>query len=199
MKVFVQWHGEGTKAEINRRIKNGMRRVGQHLVNRIKKKISGGRRDLMTVLPAGEPPHVDTGRLRNSIFFDVDDVGGALTTTVGTTLLYGLYLETGGTVRPKTKQWLTIPASEKARSYSRSGATVKDFPIKLTFILISDQTALLIDASATSGDKIDPDSIHYVLKKSVDRPPHPFLRPTLEEAVDDGSIEKLFAEETHGE
>jgi hypothetical protein len=41
----------------------------------------------------GEYPHADTGRLRNSIFYEVDEA--ALLVIIGTPLKYGLYLEYG--------------------------------------------------------------------------------------------------------
>lgn len=66
----------------------------------------------------GEFPHADTGRLRNSIFWKVDEK--SLTGIVGTPLFYGVWLEFGTTggklIRPKAAKalsWIDAATGER--------------------------------------------------------------------------------------
>jgi phage gpG-like protein len=71
-----------------------------------------------TASAPGQPPMADSGRLHNSITFDMI---GPLTATVGTHIVYGLYLEYGTRAGPDGKggiaprPWLR-PAAEKQRA-----------------------------------------------------------------------------------
>lgn len=74
----------------------------------------------------GEFPHANTGRLRNSIFWSVDEK--LLTGIVGTPLMYGVWLEYGTTggkvINPTSKRFLSwINPATGARVFARQVTT----------------------------------------------------------------------------
>lgn len=60
----------------------------------------------------GDPPNTDTGRLVQSIKFEIND--GGMTARVGTNLKYGAYLEFGTTTMA-ARPWLQPAVSEAAK------------------------------------------------------------------------------------
>ena len=60
----------------------------------------------------GEPPHVQTGRLRASVAFEVDKE--SLTARVGTNVKYGRYLELGTRAGIAPRPWLRRALAETA-------------------------------------------------------------------------------------
>lgn len=194
------WYGDKTKQSIERRVERCLRLIGQGLVNHIKIKLSGGRRgavgDERSTLGAGEPPHVDTGRLRNSIFYEVSEDGKSV--IVGTTVLYGLFLELGAHIRPKNAKMLAIPVSREAQNYSMHASahgavmSARDFPKPLIAIK-TPHAILLVEANAKGEIKgRTRNTIHYILVGSATIPPHPWLRPSLTEFGTE--IEKIFGD-----
>jgi len=69
-----------------------------------------------TASAPGQPPMSDTGRLANSVAYDIDGTTG----TVFTPLTYGLYLEfgTGNGLQPRP--WLLPSLEEQAPRFERS-------------------------------------------------------------------------------
>lgn len=70
---------------------------------------------------AGQFPGADTGRLRNSIFFDVDEL--SLSVIIGTNLFYGLILERGHkggvAIIPTRRQFLSFMGRGGKRVFVR--------------------------------------------------------------------------------
>jgi phage gpG-like protein len=56
----------------------------------------------------GNPLHVRSGRLRNSLTHDVSVQGNEIVGRVGTNVKYGPIHEFGGTIKPKVKEYLTF-------------------------------------------------------------------------------------------
>lgn len=181
---------------------NSMRKIARQKLataaketaHHVREKLSRGRRgsvgDFRSVMGAGEPPHVDTGRLRQSIFWDyVDDS----TVLIGTPLLYGLYMELGAFVRPKHGKRLAIPWSTEAKRWSAMGNGARSFA--LTYNLVSIQSKhgaiLLVD---TGGPRARKFVIHWILVDHATIPPHPYLRPSLDEMMP--RIQAIFNGET---
>lgn len=102
----LQWFGD----QIQRGVKIGMRTrvrvAGQLVRDKVVinlsfpvKKAKSGRTGRVIVIPGsrskpGEFPRADTTRLMKDIFYDVTEAGQQITAVVGTTLNYGLFLET---------------------------------------------------------------------------------------------------------
>ena len=91
----IVWFGDEFERELGLTIKKKLKLAAEVTANQVKRNISKGR-------PASKPgdfPHVDTGRLRNSIFWDLQNDTTAI---VGTTVEYGLFLEIGtSTMAPR--------------------------------------------------------------------------------------------------
>ncbi len=88
MAARIVWHGKEFEKEISRLVRKKLKLAAEEVANQVKRNISTGR-------PASKPgafPHVDTGRLRNSIFWEL---AGGNTAIVGTSVEYGLFLEIG--------------------------------------------------------------------------------------------------------
>lgn len=130
----------------------------------------------MNPSPAGEPPGYGIGDLVKSLYWSrISDhewrVGCKLDTAPQARLL-----EFGGRVGVRNKEWLTIPASREAIVHKTRGGTAREFPKRLAFVM-RNGNAYLIEAGR--GDLF---KIHYILKKSVFIPAHPFLRPAAHDA-----------------
>ena len=82
------WHGPAVIKQVQLTATKKLKLAAEATANQVKRNISIGR-------PASKPnefPHVDTGRLRQSIFWTMR---GSTTAIVGTPVKYGLYLEVG--------------------------------------------------------------------------------------------------------
>src|SRR4051812_34248626 len=88
----LAWHGAELAAAARQVLVNRLYLAGELLKTAVQKNLSVSTRSSGPSRP-GEFPHADTGMLRNSIFYNVDEA--SLTLTVGTPLQYGLYLEYG--------------------------------------------------------------------------------------------------------
>jgi hypothetical protein len=101
------------QAHIRTEVLRRLREIGERLKLQIQRNISASTRVLGPSLPGGFP-HAETGRLRSSIYWEVDEA--RLAVRVGTPLAYGLYLEYGtgmgsnqGLFRyvdPRTGRWV---------------------------------------------------------------------------------------------
>jgi hypothetical protein len=117
----------------------------------------------------GQPPHADTGHLRQSIFGSSSKEKGSIVGTVGTTAYYGRALEFGATIRPVQAKALTIPISPAAKR-----CPARKFPRKLVMIWPKGSShGYLVEQMAKKT------VIHYVLAKSVTLKARPYLRPGL--------------------
>ncbi len=110
---------------------------------------------------AGHPDHLqgDTGRFRQSITHEIPFPEGY----VGSNVAYAAIHEFGGTILPRTAQWLTIPA-EGVKGYARDRND-------LHFVPVRPDLALLLDGG---------DQLVYTLVKQVEIEPRPTFGPALE-------------------
>ena len=159
-----------------------LQQATQELADHVKQKLSNGRRGAVGThgVGPGYPPHVDTGALRQSIYGKVihDTSTRQMIGRVGTTKIYGLYLEKGAYIRPKSGKLLAIPWSPEAVSHSRNGGSPRNFGKKLIPIKAKSGAVLLIQYV---GGKSKRGVIHYILTAHATIPAHPFLRPSLAE------------------
>lgn len=179
------------ETETDREIQRKLDQAAQELADYVKLKLSEGRRGSIgtSVESHGEgaPPHVDTGQLRNSIFWES---AGEKVRIIGTPMHYALTQEFGATITPKRGKYLTIPWSPQAKKFARSGGRANEFTAggkKLRLFDRSKDTMFLIqDVRGKNARMI----IHYILTTHAVIMPHPFLRPSLEEMW--GRIQVIF-------
>lgn len=129
----VVWHGERVKAQIEREVGKRLKTCGQIGKDHAKQLISvdgtakrgGGNRDskgrFLTALiynanpsKPGEPPHVQTGRLRASVAYEVS----GLVARIGTNVEYGRHLEIG-TSKMEPRPWLRRMLIERMTIFRR--------------------------------------------------------------------------------
>lgn len=89
--MILNWFGVQVTQEVQRQAERGMVRAMIHLEGKVIRKISKGQPPSRP----GEPPHVLTGRLRQSITHQVEVVGREVIGRVGTNVEYGRRLELG--------------------------------------------------------------------------------------------------------
>jgi hypothetical protein len=92
-RVAMKWHGPAVIASVRAEMNKRLAHAGEFLRSRIAEGLSLPSRPPGRPSLPGEKPHADTGKLRQSIFYDVDK--SKLTCIVGTPLKYGAYLELG--------------------------------------------------------------------------------------------------------
>lgn len=97
-------------ASIKKEAKKEVTRLSIACERNAKTSMMGGGRPHISSLP-GEPPHVDTGRLRSSITHEVEETLFGIIGRVGTNVEYGRYLELG-TSKMLPRPWLR-PALRK--------------------------------------------------------------------------------------
>jgi phage gpG-like protein len=127
MPNHLDWHGAGASDYVERRVVRVLSRAAVECSRRAKELLSvpgtgkqagtGGKRGAKKVYNAfpsapGEPPHKQTGRLRASVQYEVDEPG--LTARVGTNLPYGAYLELGTKKGLAPRPWLRRALDETA-------------------------------------------------------------------------------------
>lgn len=89
----VVWKDKEFQKELRRQLEIAMFKAVNHLEGRVKRNISGASPPRSA---PGEFPHVDSGRLRQSIASEVDVIPGvAVVGRVGTNVEYAPYLEFG--------------------------------------------------------------------------------------------------------
>lgn len=131
--------------------------------------------------PAGGPPGTVTGRLRNSIQKTPPANG---TTIVGTNEKYARIQEYGGTIRPTTKQYLTVPTNVDAAKLRARHQSLRDVK-GLRFATMFGKKFLI------KGPKKRP-RIMFVLVRSVTLPARPYLRPVTTNQAARDRIRKAF-------
>lgn len=132
MSVDLNWNGDAAEAYIRKRALMALHRACMEITRRAKQlisvsgtgsmlssgavvpKVKGGPRNAKTVYGAfpsapGEPPHKQTGFLRESVTYETDE--DSLTGRVGTNVEYGKFLELG-TSKMKPRPWLRRAAYE---------------------------------------------------------------------------------------
>lgn len=90
MSVIVKWFAPQVFAKIKAAEKQRMNLAVRHLRNKVIQRLG------VKYPPAsvrGEPPHLRTGQLRNSIATEVNEEGGKIVGRVGTNVRYSRYLE----------------------------------------------------------------------------------------------------------
>ena len=91
--MAMRWHGEEFKRLVHDELADNITAAAIHLKAEIKLSLREGNADGTSPSKAGDPPRRVTGRLSGSIAHEVDRA--KLVARVGTTLLYGKFLELG--------------------------------------------------------------------------------------------------------
>ena len=119
----VTWHGDavqrGIASEVGRRLKTCGQIGADHaktLISTDGTGVGGGGNLIYGANPSrpGEPPHVQTGRLRGSIAYEVD----GNVTRIGTNVIYGRHLEVG-TSKMAPRPWLRRMLIERMSIFRR--------------------------------------------------------------------------------
>jgi hypothetical protein len=117
----ISWLGPELIEKHRQEVVRRLYRSGEIVKNHIVRNLSTSTRSEGPSLP-GEYPHTDTGKLRQNIFISVDEVN--LTATIGTNLLYGLWLELGidggAIIRPVNARALSWIGSDGVRRFAAS-------------------------------------------------------------------------------
>jgi len=105
MTVTIKSYRKEREAEIIGNLEKAMERVGQIVQDQAK---------INTNRTGNEHPQIKMGELNSSISHTVEKSGNEITTTIGTNVRHGLYLELG-TVKMPPYPWL-YPAVELKKS-----------------------------------------------------------------------------------
>jgi len=164
-----KWNSQWLEKEVAATMHSRMETATEYLRSEVVKSISTSSRSGGASLP-GQPPHANTGHLRQSIFGEVKTQGDAIVGSVGTTVIYGAALELGATIRPKKAKALTIPLTVKAGRYP-----APKFPKPLTLVWPKGKKhGFLVE---TTGKTV---TRHYLLTRGpVTLAARPYLRPAL--------------------
>lgn len=122
--------------------------------------------------PAGSPPGVQRGGLRNSIAVGKS---GPLSRRVGTNQPYGMIHEFGGTIRARGGA-MVVPIGPKGRRLAESGVNLRS--LDLWTLRRPGKAPLLVQIDAAKGS-ITP---LFALVPSVTLPARPWARPALARA-----------------
>lgn len=167
VEVYIK---ENAADELMKGFMQGMAVAANDLKERILERLSiSNQRGQFPALP-GESPHRGNGDLMRSI--QARRIGPFQWHVGSFGTIYGLLQEIGGFIGVRNKQWLTIPTSKQAAAHRTRKGTALEFPAKLRFVPVPGRIdiAFLVDAANQTV-------IHYLLKKRVYIPAHPYLRP----------------------
>jgi len=196
MAAKFTWYGKAFEEDVKRALKDAMDESAQVINDHIKQKLSGGRRgDIGTGAQGpGMPPAVDMGRLRNMVFWDAPDRFSRRIGVMRDEKAPGkaIALEIGAHIKAKKGSYLAIPWSAAAKNHSRSGGSAKTFDAggKRLFRVGRNKNATTIFLVERVRGKNARHIIHYILTQHVDIPPHPYLRPSLDECR--AKVQKIF-------
>jgi HK97 gp10 family phage protein len=109
----VRWFGPEFKAAVHRENVKRLHAAAITIENHARELISDGHPPASS---AGDPPHVRTGALRNSVTREVGEAEEVA--RVGTNLRYGRYLELG-TTRMAARPWLRRAMAETQAAVAR--------------------------------------------------------------------------------
>lgn len=113
-----------------------------------------------------------TSNLRRSIHTEVASASEtAVEVLVGTDVEYAAIQEFGGTIVPKNAKYLAIPLTGAAEA----AVSPRNFPGDLKPRIKPGGGGVLVDSAGTA---------QYALTGRVKIPPHPYLRPALDENVE---------------
>jgi phage gpG-like protein len=174
--VRIKWRQAKLERAVMQNAAVRLKTVGEWMRARVVEKISQGKTRTQGPSRPGQPPHVDTGYLRQSITWILNDK--ALRLRVGTGVIYGRILELGGPVRPVKAKMLSVPISKEAKKHKGSP---RIFPKPLQMIQRKGGPPLLIEERKGGCHGGQRCIIHYVLVPKVVIAKRPYLRPTLEE------------------
>lgn len=124
--MTVEWHGDEAQAHVRARAVSFLRRAAIEVTRRAKELLSvagtavrsrstrGGRKGARVYGAArskpGEPPRKQTGRLRASVTYEVDEA--SLSARVGTNVEYGKHMELGTKRGLAPRPWLRRALAE---------------------------------------------------------------------------------------
>lgn len=120
MSSRVEWHGDEAKRHVHARAVRFLHRAAITVKNRAKVllsvagtgRVKGKKAGPVTHSRPGEPPRKQTGRLRASVAYEVDEA--SLTARVGTNVEYGRHLELGTKKGILPRPWLRRALAETA-------------------------------------------------------------------------------------
>lgn len=107
---ITNWRGRELTQQLRKEIEGRLAEAGEVVASKVRRNISTSSRSQGRSNPAGMP-HADTGRLRNSVTYEVDKQ--ALTVKIGTNVEYAPFLELG-TLHMDERPFL-IPTAEDMR------------------------------------------------------------------------------------
>ena len=120
----LEWYGERLRNNLNIGLEARMKIASQLLRDKVVmnisvpvvKEIRNGKTVVTERSAPGEFPRADTTRLMKDIFYDVKTRGDQLVGIVGTTLDYGLYLETS----PRLNRAFLVPTLDEIQPQLRN-------------------------------------------------------------------------------
>ncbi len=158
--------------KVRENVRESVRRLQQTLQNNIR-----------TIFLSGSPLHVRSGDLRNSInLAPIQESEHEIRGPVGTNLIYAAIQNYGGTITPKSAQFLTIPldaALTPAGVMRWSAREIIESPSAGGYLGTFFRNGVLFGKTASGIDPL------FALRTSVTIPPHPFMEPGLESVRDD--------------
>ena len=112
---------------------------------------------------------IRTRTLSRSIHEEISMQGSSVAVSeIGTNIEYAAIHEFGGVVRPKTAKYLAVPVGNYKGSPRKHG--------ELKLRKTAGGTLVMVDGAG---------NVQYVLKKSVEVPAQPYLRPAFDEHKDE--------------
>lgn len=186
MSVTNQWRGDQLLARVRGIIRQGVQAACFHLEGEMKKTLSesktprGGR----TTQPAGYPPAILTGKLRQSVTSSIKHESPThVTGRVGTHLKYGKLHEFGGHIFPTTRRHLAIPLSLNAVRLSESAGYRNLASLNLQWRPTKTPGVSLLGRDTVGksrGKWFQEFEALFLLVPWVIMPARPWMRPTCE-------------------
>lgn len=106
---IVSWNGDKANEFVRRQTVMAVKRVCIEIVRKAKYLLSVPG---PTPSSPGEPPHKQTGQLRMSVAYEVDERSEPIQARVGTNMIYGMFLELGTRRGISPRPWLRRAAYE---------------------------------------------------------------------------------------
>jgi hypothetical protein len=137
----------------------------------------------------GDPPAIQTGTLSRAISKTPTQNGTAFVHTSG--VKYAPILEYGGTIKPKTRRYLTIPIGQEGKKIRREAIGSLYVSDRQLIPWMSKRGNLLLMEKSSKSGKMLP---RFVLKRSVYIKARPFMRPPLQNKMVRAEIVRHFFE-----
>lgn len=135
--------------------------------------------------PAGGPPGTGTRKLQQSITATPAKNGRSI---VGTNVPYARIQELGGTLKPRTKKYLTVPVNDRA---AQMRANTKDLRTQNLTFRKGRHPGIAFLWRTTKG-KNARSELMFVLKRFVRIPARPFMRPAATSKENQSAMVKAF-------